>query len=74
MKRVFLILFLALAAGALFAQTELTFLAEGDAYYKDWGPEGIKYADGFTTMNQKIVYNFQKANPGKVIHNLLIVS
>jgi ABC-type glycerol-3-phosphate transport system substrate-binding protein len=67
MKKLLMILFLGLLALSVGAQQiELTFLTEGDAYYKDW-PDGLKYADGFSTQWQKVIYNYQKDNPGVLV-------
>jgi ABC-type glycerol-3-phosphate transport system substrate-binding protein len=60
MKRVVLVLLTFLLATGLFAQ-ELTWLHEGDAFYKDW--PGVD-SEGFSSLVQKVVYKFEKANPG----------
>lgn len=63
MKRiavVFLMALLALSAGA----QELVFLHQGDGYYKDIPKEWKVDGEGFTSIWQKAIYYFEKANPG----------
>jgi multiple sugar transport system substrate-binding protein len=70
MKKLILIILVAFVAFGLSAQTTLTFLHEGDGYYKDWGDAGKLYADGFSSVYQKIIFNFQKDHPGVLIRTM----
>lgn len=63
MKRFLLILLFALSLVSLLGAQELVFLHEGDSYFKDW-PASKEYADGFVSIWQKVLFNFEKTHPG----------